>query len=98
MQPFLRCSNQEVANSLRDGIPDISDCDLEVSIDSSSDLSHKEVGTLTHRHLLGRALLLLYLLLLGLPDLRTLDAVGIRLLGLLRLCLGDDIGALGQVI
>ena len=48
LKSLLRGLHEEIPDGLRDGIPDVSDGDLEVSIDSSSDLFHKEVRALVH--------------------------------------------------
>lgn len=44
LKSLLRRLNQEVADGLRDGVSHVSDDQLEVSIDSSSDFSHEEVA------------------------------------------------------
>jgi len=72
----LRCSDQKVSNSFWDSVPDISDSNLKISIDSSSDLFHKKIGALAQVVLRGRSLIL------WLSYLRTLDCIWIWLLRL----------------
>jgi hypothetical protein len=94
LQSILSSPHQEVPNSLGDGISDISDSYLEISIDSGSDLFHEQVRSLTHIILRG-SLLRRWLVHLT----TTLSIwVGLLRLLLLGLCLGYDVSPLGQVV
>jgi hypothetical protein len=86
LKSLLRGLHKEVSNGLRDGISNVSDCNLEVSINSSSYFSHKKVGTFA-QIVLSRGSLL-----------RRLLTILTWLLLLLLLLLGYDISSIGKVI
>jgi len=94
LKSLLRRLDKEVSNSLRNGVSDVSDSNLEVSIDSGSDFLHKEVCALTQ--IILRRGSLLDLLRLDLLRLILLTGLVLRLLLLLFL-LRNDISSIGKI-